>query len=166
MRENFLTKALPFTLAREGGFTIDSGGATWRGVSSRQYPDLKKRILARDLTDEEIAEIYLTDYWIRAGCDKLPYPLDCVVFDCGVNLGLDDVEVMLPEVPKIVDHLTDLFANLGSAYGESGLFNMARPYLEATVYVALRIEKHNVATPKESRRGTVNRCYLALKTFL
>ena len=166
MRENFLTKALPFTLDREGGYTLDSGGETWRGISTKQYPHLRKRIIARSLTDEEIANIYLADYWLPAGCDTLPWPLDCVVFDCAVNLGLDDVEVMLPEVPKIVDHLTDLFSNLGSAYGESGLFNMARPYLEATVYVALRIEKHNVKTQKESRRGCVNRCYLALKAFL
>ncbi|MDA8122235.1 MAG: hypothetical protein M0Z38_06690 [Deltaproteobacteria bacterium] len=166
MRENFRMKALPFTLAKEGGYTVDSGGPTWKGISARQYPYLRHRIIARDLSDDEIAGMYLSDYWIPAGCDHLSYPLDCVVFDCAVNLGLDDVEVMLPEVPKIVSHLTDLFANLGSAYGESGLFNMARPYLEATVYVALRIEKHNVKTPKECRKGTVNRCYDALKTFL
>ncbi|MFZ3043881.1 MAG: glycosyl hydrolase 108 family protein [Minisyncoccia bacterium] len=166
MRENYLTKALPFTLDREGGYTVDAGGPTWKGVSAKQYPALRDRIIQRKLTDDEIAGIYLADYWIPAGCDTLPWPLDCVVFDCAVNLGLDDVEVMLPEVPKIVSHLTDLFANLGSAYGESGMFNMARPYLEATVYVALRIEKHNVKTPKEARKGTVNRCYLALKTFL
>lgn len=166
MRENFLTKALPFTLDREGGFTVDSGGATWKGISSRQYPHLKNRILARDLTDGEVAGIYLKDYWIPAGCDTLPWPLDCVVFDCAVNLGLDDVEVILPEVPKITAHLVGLFDAIGSKYGAAGLYEMARPALEASHYVAMRIEKHNIATPKVARRGTVNRCYLALKTFL
>jgi hypothetical protein len=163
MRESFLKKALPFTLLREGGFTIDSGGPTWKGISARQYPKLKEKILARSLTDDEIADIYFSDYWIPAGCDALPYPLDCVVFDCAVNLGLDDVEVMLPEAPKVAAHLVDLFAALGLSV-ES--FVQAKPYLDASHYVALRIEKHNVKTPKESRRGTVNRCYDALKTFL
>jgi hypothetical protein len=163
MRSNFLTKALPFTLEREGGYTVDSGGETWRGVSAKQYPHLRDRIIARDLSDAEVAMIYLKDYWIPAGCDALPYPLDCVVFDCAVNLGLDDVEVMLPEAPKVAAHLVDLFAALGLSV-ES--FNQAKPYLDASHYVAIRIEKHNIATPKAARRGTVNRCYLALKTFL
>jgi hypothetical protein len=163
MRENFRSKALPFTLRREGGFTIDSGGPTWKGVSAKQYPKLKEKILARTLTDDEIADIYFSDYWIPAGCDKLLFPLDCVVFDCAVNLGIDDVDVMLPEAPKVAAHLVDLFAALGLS---SESFAQAKPYLDASHYVALRIEKHNVKTPKKYRRGTVNRCYDALKTFL
>jgi hypothetical protein len=163
MRENFITKALPFTLRWEGGFTIDSGGPTWKGISAKQYPKLKEKILARSLSDDAIADIYFSDYWIPAGCDRLSYPLDCVVFDSCVNLGLDDVEVMLPEAPKVAAHLVDLFAALGLSV-ES--FNQAKPYLDASHYVALRIEKHNIATPKAARRGTVNRCYDALKTFL
>jgi hypothetical protein len=166
MRDNFLTKALPFTLEREGGYTVDAGGPTWRGVSAKQYPHLRDRIIARDLSDAEVAMIYLKDYWIPAGCDGLPYPLDCVVFDCAVNLGLDDVQVILPEVPKISAHLVDLFAALGSGCGVSDLYQQAKPTLDAVLYVAMRIEKHNIKTPKEARRGTVNRCYLALQTFL
>ena len=163
MRENYLTKALPFTLAREGGYTVDSGGETWKGISARQYPHLRHRIIARDLSDGEIAAIYLADYWVPAGCDRLPFPLDCVVFDSCVNLGLDDVAVMLPEAPKVAAHLVDLFAALGLS---SESFAQAKPYLDASHYVALRIEKHNIKTPAVARRGTVNRCYLALQTFL
>ena len=163
MRENFRVKALPFTLAREGGYTVDSGGETWKGISAKEFPQLRERIMARALSDAEVEQIYLTRYWIPAGCDKLSYPLDCVVFDCAVNLGLDDVEVMLPEAPKIAAHLVDLFAALGLS---SESFAQAKPYLDASHYVALRIEKHNVKTPKEYRRGTVNRCYLALRTFM
>lgn len=163
MRSSYLTKALPFTLTKEGGYTVDSGGPTWKGISARQYPYLRHRIIARDLSDDEIAGMYLADYWIPAGCDRLQYPLDCVVFDCAVNLGLDDVAVMLPEAPKVAAHLVDLFAALGLS---SESFAQAKPYLDASHYIALRIEKHNVKTPKEARRGTVNRCYDALKTFL
>jgi hypothetical protein len=166
MRDNYLTKALPFTLDREGGYTVDAGGPTWRGVSAKQYPELEKRIIARDLSDAEVAMIYLKDYWIPAGCDALPYPLDCVVFDCAVNLGLDDVQVILPEVPKITAHLADLFAALGAPFGAADLYQQAKPTLDAVLYVAMRIEKHNIKTPAVARRGTVNRCYLALRTFL
>lgn len=166
MRENFRTKALPFTLEREAGYTVDSGGPTWRGVSAKQYPSLRDRIMARSLTDDEVERIYDLDYWTPAGCDALPYPLDCVVFDCAVNLGLDDVQVILPEVPKISAHLVDMFAALGAPFGASDLYAQAKPTMDAVLYVAMRIEKHNIKTPKESRRGTVNRCYLALRAFL
>jgi len=166
MRESYRTKALPFTLAREGGYTVDSGGETWRGVSAKQYPALRDRIMARSLTDDDVAAIYLADYWIPAGCDALPYPLDCVAFDCAVNLGLDDVQVILPEVPKISAHLVDLFAALGAPFGAADLYQQAKPTLDAVLYVAMRIEKHNIKTPAVARRGTVNRCYLALRTFL
>lgn len=163
MRENFRTKAIPFTLRWEAGFTVDSGGATYKGISEKQFPELRERIMAQTLTDDEVAQIYMTKYWIPAGCDRLPFPLDCIVFDCAVNLGLDDVEVMLPEAPKVGAHLIDLFAALGLT---SESFWQAKPYLDAAIYTALRIEKHNIKTPKEYRRGTVNRCYDALRTFL
>src|SRR3990172_9868215 len=91
MRENFLTKAIPFTLLKDGGFSNnpkDPGGPTFKGVCLRDFPELKEKILTRTLTDDEAAQVvYLPKFWIPAGCDALPYPLDCVVFDMAVNMG-------------------------------------------------------------------------------
>jgi hypothetical protein len=42
----------------------------------------------KSLTKEEAADIYRHDYWEKAGCDELPWPLDMVVFDTAVNMGV------------------------------------------------------------------------------
>ena len=86
MRENF-ERALKFVLQHEGGLVEDPrdpGGVTKYGISQRAYPHLD----IRKLTVEQAREIYLRDYWIRAGCDALPWPRDLLVFDTAVNLGI------------------------------------------------------------------------------
>ena len=40
------------------------------------------------LTPEDVAPIYLNNYWIKANCDELPSGLDYVVFDWAVNSGV------------------------------------------------------------------------------
>src|SRR3990172_8877814 len=91
MRENFLTKAIPFTLLKEGGFSNnpkDPGGPTFKGVCLRDFPELKDKIMGKSLTDEEAAQlVYLSKYWVPAGCDGNLSPLDFVVFAMEVNKG-------------------------------------------------------------------------------
>jgi hypothetical protein len=76
--------ALAFVLQRENGYVVDSGGATNLGISQRAYPheDIK------GMTQARAAELYRRDYWTPAGCDTLPAPLDLVVFDTAVNMGV------------------------------------------------------------------------------
>lgn len=86
MTESF-DKALAFVLKWEGGYTCDPddpGGETRWGISKRAHPGLD----IANLTEEQAAEIYRTEYWDGAGCDDLPYPLDVCIFDCAVNCGV------------------------------------------------------------------------------
>ena len=39
-------------------------------------------------TWEQAKMIYLTDYWIKGGCDALPFPMDVIHFDSCVNPGI------------------------------------------------------------------------------
>lgn len=80
-------KAIQFTLRWEGGYVNDPddpGGETNYGIAKAFYPDLD----IKNLTKEQAIEIYYKDYWLRYGCDKLPYPLNIAFFDSTVNPGI------------------------------------------------------------------------------
>ena len=94
MRENF-DKSLQLLLKHEGGFVNherDPGGMTNLGVTKNVYEEwLGYEVDKQDmmkLTPEDVAPIYLNNYWIKANCDELPYGLDYVVFDWAVNSGV------------------------------------------------------------------------------
>ena len=94
MRENF-DKSLPLLLKHEGGFVNherDPGGMTNLGVTKKVYEEwLGYEVDKQDmmkLTPEDVAPIYLNNYWIKANCDELPSGLDYVVFDWAVNSGV------------------------------------------------------------------------------
>ena len=94
MRENF-DKSLQLLLKHEGGFVNherDPGGMTNLGVTKNVYEEwLGYEVDKQDmmkLTPEDVAPIYLNNYWIKANCDELPSGLDYVVFDWAVNSGV------------------------------------------------------------------------------
>lgn len=73
-------------VGEEGGYVnnpADPGGETKFGISKRSYPNLD----IANLSIEKAQAIYLTDYWLRAGCDKLRPPMALIVFDAAVNNG-------------------------------------------------------------------------------
>lgn len=79
-------KALQFVLKWEGGYSNDPndpGGETKYGISKRSYPELD----ISKLTLKQAEKIYYENYWLKTGCDQLPYPFNIVVFDTAVNMG-------------------------------------------------------------------------------
>ncbi|NKL63286.1 glycoside hydrolase family 108 protein [Rhizobium leguminosarum] len=95
MRINFLP-SLKLTLRSEGGNVDDKrdpGGRTSRGIIQTVYDAFRrsKGLPLRDVwtaTDEEVAEIYRTQYADKLRFDDLPVGVDFVVFDAGVNSGV------------------------------------------------------------------------------
>jgi lysozyme family protein len=101
MREDF-DRSITFVLQSEGGYTCDPddpGGETRWGISKRAYPDLD----IKALTMEQAKEIYLRDYWQKAGCDALPWPLDLIVFDAAVNQGVSFAREMAHECDDLAN---------------------------------------------------------------
>lgn len=85
--ESDFDKAINFVLRWEGGYSDnpnDPGGETNWGISKKAYPHLD----IKNLTKEEAIAIYHNDYWLRAGCNKLSYPIDIIVMDTAVNCGV------------------------------------------------------------------------------
>ena len=82
MRQSF-DKAFEIVVGLEGHISDDPrdpGGFTVWGLSSRFNPGV-----TRDTTLEEAMDLYLYKYWIPAGCDEQPFPMDLCLFDSQVN---------------------------------------------------------------------------------
>lgn len=77
-------RAWPWVLAAEGGDSdhpADQGGRTRYGISQRQYPDLDMD----SLTEEQAKHIYHQNYWLAYRCDRLPWPINLILFDAVVQ---------------------------------------------------------------------------------
>jgi len=82
MRESF-DRAFQITIGLEGKPSWDPrdpGGFTIWGLSSRYNPGVNP-----STTLAQAKAIYLERYWTPAGCDAVPWPMDCVLFDSQVN---------------------------------------------------------------------------------
>ena len=81
-------------LEHEGGYVNhpkDPGGETNLGVTKRTWAKWLGRDInegeMKELTPEDVAELYKKEYWDRLKCDNLPTGLDFFCFDWGVNSG-------------------------------------------------------------------------------
>lgn len=86
---NFET-ALQHILRHEGGLVNnpkDPGGITKCGISLKAYPALGAAGI-RNLTPQQISDIYRKDYWDASHCDQLPASLRLMMLDCSVNQGV------------------------------------------------------------------------------
>ena len=82
-------RSLAFVLKMEGGYVndpVDSGGATNFGVTTKNYDkwraDQGLGVLPVNLISvDEVRVIYRTQYWQKARCDDLPWPVCLAHFD-------------------------------------------------------------------------------------
>lgn len=93
MKRNF-KKSLKHVLVHEGGWADhprDPGGATMKGVTlatyQRHFGENKSKDDLRNISDEQLEQIYRSGYWNKCKCDKLPGGVDYAVFDAAVNSG-------------------------------------------------------------------------------
>lgn len=79
-------QAVNKVLGYEGGYTVDNGGPTNFGISSRANPDVD----VRSLTPEKAKALYKTRYWDAIGGDQIAAQnpgLALAAFDTAVNAG-------------------------------------------------------------------------------
>jgi len=82
MRESFPI-GFKITIGMEGKPSDDPrdpGGYTIWGLAKRYHPEI-----GPNTTLEQAEDVYLHQYWIPAGCDDQPYPMDICLFDSQVN---------------------------------------------------------------------------------
>ena len=83
MKESF-EQGFEITVNLEGNYSCDPrdpGGETKFGVCKRYHPNLD----IENLTLGQAKEIYYKEYWVPAGCDAQPFPMDICLFDSQVN---------------------------------------------------------------------------------
>ena len=109
MNSNF-PLCLKFLLLDEGGYSdiaADSGGATNKGITAREYVawchlhgspagDI------RTISDATVATIYQQQYW-QPNCDPLPEGTDYFLFDMNVNMGPVQGARLLQRALKVAD---------------------------------------------------------------
>ncbi|AYA40564.1 N-acetylmuramidase [Xenorhabdus nematophila] len=79
--------AINSLLPMEGGYVNDPhdrGGETQYGISQRSYP----RLDIRALTQDDATAIYYRDFWLTAGCERVPAGISLVLFDSAVQHGV------------------------------------------------------------------------------
>lgn len=93
MQDNF-ERCLEHVLKYEGGYVDhprDPGGATNKGITigtlSRYIGRRASKSDVRNISDITVRRIYKGEYWDNVRGDELPYGLDLVAFDGGVNSG-------------------------------------------------------------------------------
>lgn len=93
MKENF-KDSLSHVLVHEGGWADhpkDPGGATMKGVILKVYREHfgagKTKDDLRNISNDELEQIYRSGYWNKCKCDELPSGVDYAVFDSAVNSG-------------------------------------------------------------------------------
>ncbi len=81
-------------LKHEGGWADhpkDPGGATMKGVTlatyRRHFGKNKSKRALRNISDDDLGQIYRSGYWDKCRCDRLPSGVDYAVFDAAVNSG-------------------------------------------------------------------------------
>ncbi|ARB06099.1 endolysin [Dinoroseobacter phage vB_DshS-R5C] len=98
-------------LVHEGGFVNnprDPGGATNRGVTQAVYDGYRRRKglpkqTVRNITTQEVYDIYRTQYWDKVWADDLPQGLDYAVYDFAVNSGPSRAVKFLQRIIGVAD---------------------------------------------------------------
>ena len=89
-------RCLAVTLKWEGGYSNhpdDPGGPTMRGIIQREYDSWRKKQgkrtrPVRQIEENELRDIYRSEYWDAMNCGNLDPGLDLCVFDAAVNSGV------------------------------------------------------------------------------
>lgn len=140
MRRN-LERSVEAVLRHEGGFVNhpeDPGGATNYGVTLRTYQKYRKNphLTPEDLkniTPEEVYDIYKIGYWDVVKADELPAGVDFVVFDMAINAGPGRAAKLLQEVLNV-----DVDGKIGPQTLRAA--NQASPEITITAYTNARAE--------------------------
>jgi len=94
--DQFKDIALPLVLVFEGSkYTcspVDKGGPTRFGVTQTVYDAYRTNKglttqSVKDITIQEVQDIYYVGYWVSAKCQGMPGKLSIAVFDTTVNSG-------------------------------------------------------------------------------
>ena len=89
-------------IGHEGGYVNnpeDPGGETKWGISKRSYP----RLIIKELTRDQAANIYRIDFWNRINANKLPDGVAFQLLDFAINSGIETAVRYLQRACGVAD---------------------------------------------------------------
>lgn len=98
--------AIERILSHEGGYvnhSKDPGGETIWGVTKRTALANGYQGSMRKMTREQAKEIYRKQFWLKNGCDKLPFAIAYQYFDACVNHGRGNAVRFLQRAAGVAD---------------------------------------------------------------
>jgi len=104
--------AIKVILKHEGGYVndpVDPGGETNMGISKKAYPHLD----IKNLTEDDVSDIYHQDYWMKAKCHSIPDSLRLIYFDMVVNMGKSRAVKILQTAITAKGVKTDIDGGIG-----------------------------------------------------
>jgi hypothetical protein len=112
------------TLGHEGGYTVDTGGPTMMGISSKANSDVDLERVKND--PEYRRDIYRTRYWEPIEAEKLDPKMQNLAYDTAVNLGVGRTKELLAQAEndpaKLLQlrqqHYNDLVSKNPKEYGK------------------------------------------------
>jgi len=99
-------------LVFEGGFTDnpkDHGGRTNKGIIQREYDKYRQNKSlplndVKNISDTEVRDIYLNQYWLPSKCNQMPAKVSTAVFDTSVNCGQSrSIKTLQQAIGAVVD---------------------------------------------------------------
>ena len=127
-KDEYFEKMLQFVLAREGGYVnnpADIGGETNKGITHGTYDSYRRSKglpsqSVKNISDDEVRDIYYNNYYKSSGADKLDNPqLGLYVFDTAVNMGVGTAKSLLKESGENLETFEKLRRNKYQAYANS-----------------------------------------------
>ena len=109
--------ALDFIFSVEGGYSnhkLDRGGKTNFGITQSTYDSYRKKLgktnkNVKDITLDEVKQIYYSQYWCLSGADKVcDDAISLILFDSAVNHGV----CVAKQLYKQSNNNKDVFLNL------------------------------------------------------
>ena len=105
-KDELFEKMLQFVLEREGGYSnnpADLGGETNKGITHGTYNSYRRSKglepqSVKNISDDEIRDIYYNNYYKASGADQLDNPqLGLYTFDTAVNMGVGTAKDLLKQ---------------------------------------------------------------------
>ena len=137
-RKNDFKRALKFVLKWEGKDSDgpnDPGGITRYGISQNAHPYLN----VKDLTLKEAKEIYFKNYWLKANCDKISFPMNICIFNCAVNCGVSRAKKFMVSSLGWQDYL---FKQIEFYAGLKNFKYFGRGWIRRTISLYKEIKKY------------------------
>lgn len=151
-------KATTIVLFAEGPMSnnrYDPGGLTKFGICQRSHPGVD----IANLTREGALAIYWNEYWLRCGCDKMPWHYAMLTFDTAVNQGTDAAITCMQTALMVPPDGVMGPQTLGRIAAVGGSWDVAYTFMAMRTQRYVSIRDHDAQSYATNSKGWFRRMF-------